>query len=70
VCDPRRNALLKEGNNSDRIDAQNLAELLYLNKLQAVYRDFRKVARTPNATCIELFAPKVSPSRTPSPSGR
>jgi len=69
VCDPPRNALLKEGNKSDRIDAQNLAELLYLNKLQAVYRDFRKVARTPKATCIELFAPKVRPSRTPSPSG-
>jgi hypothetical protein len=33
VCNPRRNALLKEGNKSDRIDAQKLAELLYLNKL-------------------------------------
>jgi transposase len=37
VCDPRRNALLKEGNKSDRIDAGKLAELLYLNKLRAVY---------------------------------
>ena len=37
VCDPRRNALLKEGNKSDRIDARKLAELLYLNKLQPVY---------------------------------
>jgi hypothetical protein len=37
VCDPRRNALLKEGNKSDRIDARKLAELLYLNQLQAVY---------------------------------
>jgi transposase len=37
VCDPRRNALLKEGNKSDRIDARKLAELLYLNKLRAVY---------------------------------
>jgi transposase len=37
VCDPRRNALLKEGNKSDRIDARKLAELLYLNKLQTVY---------------------------------
>jgi hypothetical protein len=25
VCDPRRNALLKEGNKSDRIDARKLA---------------------------------------------
>jgi hypothetical protein len=37
VCDPRRNALLKEGNKSDRIAARKLAELLYLNKLQPVY---------------------------------
>jgi hypothetical protein len=37
VCDPRCNALLKEGNKSDRIDARKLAELLYLNKLQSVY---------------------------------
>src|SRR6204780_559456 len=32
VCDPRKNALLKAGNKSDRIDARKLAELLYLNK--------------------------------------
>ena len=37
ACDPRRNALLKEGNKSDRIDARKLAELLYLNKLKPVY---------------------------------
>ena len=28
VCNPRRNALLKEGSKSDRIDARKLAELL------------------------------------------
>src|SRR6516165_8975250 len=32
VCDPRKNALLKEGNKSDRIDARNLAELLRTNQ--------------------------------------
>jgi transposase len=37
VCDPRRNAWLKEGNKSDRIDARKLAELLYLNQLRPVY---------------------------------
>ncbi len=37
VCDPRKNALLKAGNKSDRIDARKLAELLYLNKLNSVY---------------------------------
>jgi transposase len=37
VCNPRRNALLKEGSKSDRIDARKLADLLYLNKLTPVY---------------------------------
>jgi transposase len=27
VCDPRKNALLKQGNKSDKIDARKLAEL-------------------------------------------
>ncbi len=37
VCDPRRNALLKEGSKSDRIDARKLAELLRSNLLRSVY---------------------------------
>src|SRR3974390_433723 len=37
VCDPRRNALLKEGNKSDRIDARKLADLLRTGMLRPVY---------------------------------
>jgi transposase len=37
VCDPRKNALLKDGNKSDRIDARKLAELLRTNQLKPVY---------------------------------
>src|SRR5438552_16934787 len=37
VCNPRKNALLKEGSKSDQIDARKLAELLRLNHLQPVY---------------------------------
>ena len=37
VCDPRKNALIKAGNKSDRIDARKLADLLYLNKLSPIY---------------------------------
>ena len=37
VCNPRRNALLKVGNKSDRIDARKLAELLRGNQIQPVY---------------------------------
>ena len=36
VCDPRRNALLKEGNKSDKVDARKLAELLRTGMLRPV----------------------------------
>ena len=37
VCDPRRNALLKEGSKSDKVDARKLAELLRGGLLRPVY---------------------------------
>src|SRR5438045_7888915 len=37
VCDPRKNALLKDGNKNDRVDAQKLAELLRTNQVKPVY---------------------------------
>jgi hypothetical protein len=37
VCNPRKNALLKDGNKNDRIDARKLAELLRGNQLKPVY---------------------------------
>ena len=52
VCDPRRNALLKEGSKSDRIDARKLAELLRAGLLRPVYhgetglRTLRELARS------------------------
>src|SRR5437588_3281601 len=52
VCDPRKNALLKDGSKSDRIDARKLAELLRGNQLSPVYhgehgvRTLKKVARS------------------------
>src|SRR5437667_8140102 len=52
VCDPRKNALLKDGNKSDRIDARKLAELLRLDNLKPVYhgetgvRMLRELARS------------------------
>jgi transposase len=51
VCNPRRNALLKAGNKSDRIDARKLAELLRGDLLKPVYhgetgvRTLRELAR-------------------------
>ena len=52
VCNPRKNALLKHGNKSDRIDARKLADLLGLNDLEPVYhgetgvRMLRELARS------------------------
>jgi len=52
VCNPRKNALLKDGNKSDRIDARKLAELLRGNHLKPVYhgetgvRMLRELARS------------------------
>ena len=52
VCNPRRNALLKEGSKSDKVDARKLAELLRTGMLRAVYhgenglRTLREFARS------------------------
>src|SRR6202158_3840168 len=52
VCSPRKNALLKHGNKSDKIDARKLADLLRLNDLEPVYhgetgvRMLRELARS------------------------
>src|ERR1700726_3120460 len=35
VCDPRKNS--RQGNKNDRIDARELADRLYMNKLNSVY---------------------------------
>jgi transposase len=37
VCDPRKNASMREGPQNDKIDARRLAELLRLNHLHPVY---------------------------------
>src|SRR5579862_8064928 len=52
VCNPRRNALLKEGSKSDRIDARKLAELSHWNMIRSVYhgeqgvRTLKELARS------------------------
>src|SRR6202162_5169966 len=60
VCNPRRNALLKEGSKSDRVDARKLAELLRSGMLRAVYhgenglRLLRELARSYEAISKDL----------------
>ena len=53
VCNPRKNALLKDGNKSDRNDARKLAELLRGNQLKPVY----------HGECAPWTVPGVLPSR-------
>src|SRR6202142_268987 len=60
VCDPRKNALLKEGNKNDRMDARKLATLLRSGLLSAVYhgengvRTLRELARSYLAVTQDL----------------
>ena len=50
VCDPRKNS--RQGNKNDRIDARELADRLYMNKLNSVYhggagvRTLKELARS------------------------
>jgi transposase len=52
VCNPRRNALLKEGSKSDKVDARKLGDLLRTGMLRPVYhgenglRTLRELARS------------------------
>jgi transposase len=52
VCNPRRNALLKEGSKCDKVDARKLADLLRTGMLRPVYhgenglRTLRELARS------------------------
>jgi len=52
VCDPRKNAVLKEGNKSDKIDARKLADLLRGGYLRSIYhgqnglRTLKELARS------------------------
>jgi Transposase len=61
VCNPRRNALLKEGSKSDRIDAPKLAELLRANLVRSVYhgengvRTLKELARRYLAISTDLI---------------
>jgi len=55
VCNPRKNALLKDGSKSDKIDARKLAELLRADMLSPVYhrdsgvRQLKELARSYSA---------------------
>jgi transposase len=64
VCDPRKAALLQEGNKSDRIDARKLAEMLRTNQLKAVYhgehgvRTLKELGLTRVISLSAVYAPR------------
>jgi transposase len=63
VCDPRKNS--RQGNKNDRIDARELSDRLYMNKLSSVYhggagvRTLRELARS-YLTISKDLAPVMS----------
>ena len=65
VCNPRKNALLKDGNKSDRIDAHKLADRLRLDDLKPVYhgetgvRTLRELARSYLTIIFGSFLPSL-----------
>jgi hypothetical protein len=61
VCDPRRNALLKEGNKSDKVDAHKLADLLRTGMLRRLPR------RTWTADAARVGAQLSDPQPRPEP---
>jgi hypothetical protein len=56
VCDPRRNALLKEGNKGDKVDARKLAE-------QQVRRDLLAESRKHSERKLLRQIPSIGPIR-------
>ncbi len=75
VCNPRKNALLKHGNKSDKIDARKLADLLRLNDLEPVYhgetgvRMLRELARSYRTIVPRSFPGHESPESSVSQLG-
>ena len=69
VCNPRKNALLKHGNKSDRIDARKLADRLRLNDLEPVYHGKTGVRAQIPAQGKSHFTPTVVTHRVEIESG-
>ena len=60
VCNPRRNALLKEGSKSDQVDAHKLADLLRTGMLRPVYHGengLRSEERRVGKECRSRWSP-------------
>ena len=60
VCDPRKNASMKQGNKSDKIDARRLAELLRLDHLNPVYHGEHGLRTLKELVRSYLTLPKTS----------
>ncbi len=58
VCNPRKNALLRDGSKSDRIDARKLADLLRGNYLRPVYHGEHGLRMLKELSCTYLAISK------------
>jgi len=67
VCNPRKNALLKDGNKADKIDAQKLSELLRLNSLKPVYHGEHGLRALKELSRSYLTVDRAHPGTIPIP---
>ena len=64
VCDPRKNALMKEGKKSDKVDARKLADLLRGGYLRSIYhgenglRTLKELARSYQSLLSPIQSPE------------
>ena len=64
ACDPRKNALMKEGNKSDKVDARKLADLLRGGYLRSIYhgenglRTLKELARSYQSLLSPIQSPE------------
>src|SRR5260370_16512638 len=66
VCDPRKNASMREDNQNDKIDARRLAELLRIDHLSPVYHGEHGPRTLKRLGPIYLtFTNNLVPSNTP-----
>jgi len=59
VCNPRRNALLKEGSKSDKVDARKLADLLRPGMLRPVYHGEMDCGRCASWDAVITLSAKI-----------
>jgi len=59
VCNPRRNAVLKEGSKNDRVEARKLSDLLRTGMLRPVYHENTDYGRCASWRAVTRRSAKI-----------